>query len=198
MRKFDPEAPRIAEQDPTVTSPMRWITKSHLHLDRAATPWLVCRFVDPDAEFAFVDWDEPTPEEDAIPFGMAGVQLSAHDERGTCFHKVLIQYELTDPALVQMERIIASGVADALGTPPPVDQTETEATLGAALNRIGTGMGLAFGDEEHLRAAMALYEAVFALCQMMVLSSDVVERMPARLPERMRYLRDAVGRSDVR
>ena len=172
---------------------MRWITKSHLHLDRVATPWLIVRFVDPDAEFAFLGWDDAVADAEAIPFGVADVELSAHDERGTCFHKVLLRYGLTDPALAQMERIIASGVADALGLPAPSEQTAVEATLGAALNQIGTGMGLAFGDEQHLKAGMALYEAIFALCQMMVLSPGVADDSPARLPERLRYLREAVG-----
>ena len=44
---------------------MRWVTRSHLHLDRVATPWLIRRFLDPAAEFLFVDWDESAPNDDA-------------------------------------------------------------------------------------------------------------------------------------
>jgi hypothetical protein len=199
IQRLRSPSPHDGSDDVLGLTKMRWITRSHLHLDRAATPWLVARFVDPDAEFSFVGWDDrPLDDEDAIPFGISGVDLSSHDERGTCFHKVLVRYELRDPALAQMERIIASGVADALGTSPPDRQTDSEAILGAALNRIGTGMGLAFDDDEHIRVAMSLYEGVFALCQMMVLSPGVLNDVPDGLPERMRYLRDAVGRVDVR
>lgn len=174
---------------------MRWITKSHLHLDRVATPWLIARFVDPAAEFGFAAWDAQPAEDDGTRwFGVAGVQLSAHDGDGTCFAKVLRAYDLDDPALVLMERVIASGVADALGTPPPPEQTEQEATLGAALNEIGKGLAIAFDDDRHLRAGMALYEALYALCQVKVLAPDVALDVPAALPDRVEYLRRAVGR----
>src|SRR3954447_1080800 len=138
---------------------MRWVTRSHLHLDRVATPWLIARFVDAEAVFGFLASGEEPDGED-IPFGLPGIELSSHDERGTCFRKVLERYELADPALSQMERLIASGVADALGTPPPEGQTEDEATMGRALNQLGSGMGIALSDDEHLRAGMALYEGV--------------------------------------
>ncbi len=174
---------------------MRWITKSHLHLDRVATPWLIARFVDPVAEFRFVTWDAQPAEDDATRwFGVPGVELSSHDDDGTCFAKVMRAYDLDDPALVLMERVIASGVADALGSPPPQEQTEQEATLGAALNQIGSGLGIAFDDDQHLEAGMALYEALYALCQVQVLPSDVGLDLPAALPDRVEYLRRAVGR----
>jgi hypothetical protein len=174
---------------------MRWMTRSHLHLDRVATPWLISRFVDPDAEFAFVEWDtEPTEAAGATWFGLPGVELAAHDADGTCFHKVIVRYELDDPALALMDRVVSSGVADALGTAPPQGQTEFEAATGATLNQIGVGMGVAFDDEHHLEAGMALYEGIYALCQVRLLAADVLENLPGTMPERVALLRDAVGR----
>jgi hypothetical protein len=175
---------------------MRWVTKSHLHLDRVATPWLIARFVDPAAEFVFVDWDlQVAAEGDAIPFGVPDVELSSHDAGGTAFRKVVARYGLDDPALALMERLVASGVADALGSAPPPGQTEEEAMLGAALNRLGAGFGIAFDDDEHLRAGMALYEAVYALCQVKALEAAVLREAPERLPARVSYLRRATGRA---
>jgi len=174
---------------------MRWITKSYLHLDRVATPWLIARFVDPDAEFLFAPWDAPASEDDGTRwFGVPGVELSSHDAGGTCFAKVMRAYRLDDPALVLMERVIASGVADALRTPPPAGQTEQEATLGVALNQLGSGLAIAFDDEHHLEAGLALYEALYALCQVQALPATVRDDVPAALPDRVEYLRRAVGR----
>jgi hypothetical protein len=173
---------------------MLWSTKSHLHLDRVATPWLIKRFVDPEAEFRFVDGLESVPlSEREYAFGMPLVTLSSHDERGTAFHKVLEKFELDDPALVLMERVIASGVADALGTAPPANQTDEEAIIGAALNRLGIGLGVAFDDPDHLRVGLGLYEGLYALCKVRALPDSVGDEAPADLGDRIAYLRSATG-----
>lgn len=175
---------------------MRWATRSHLHLDRVATPWLISRFVDREAEFEFFDWDvEPAEVEGVTWFGVPGVELSGHDAGGTCFHKVVVRFGLDDPALALMDRLVASGVADALGTPPPAGQTDFEAATGATLNQIGVGMGVAFADRRHLEAGMALYEAIYALCQVRLLPTEVLEDLPGTMPPRVALLRDSVGRT---
>jgi hypothetical protein len=178
------------------TGVMRWLTRSHLHLDRVATPWLIRRFVDPEAEFGFAEWDvEPGSEElDGTWFGVPGVELSSHDEGGTCFHKVLVRFELEEPALAQMDRVVAAGVAAALGTPTPAGQTDFEAATGETLNRLGLGMGVAFDDERHLEAGMALYEAIYAVCQIERLPPTLLEGLAGTMPERVALLRSALGR----
>ena len=62
--------------------PMKWITRSHVHVDRVACPWLITRFVDSDAEFLFVpasQIDEVAKETGAIPFDAPGVELGHHE-----------------------------------------------------------------------------------------------------------------------
>ena len=83
---------------------MRWATRRGCHVDRTACAWLIRRFIDPEAEFVFVgDPDEVTP--DATPFDMVGVELSHH--RGNCsFETFLERYELEDPVLVEIARIV--------------------------------------------------------------------------------------------
>jgi hypothetical protein len=105
---------------------MRWMTLGHLHLDRVASAWLIARFIDGQAEFAYLGWDEERPERaDLQLFGMPGLpELSSNDEHGTCFHKLLEKYEITDPALQLLERVVAAGVAHALDTSPPADLDE--------------------------------------------------------------------------
>src|SRR5689334_5326127 len=98
---------------------MKWVTRDHVHMDRVATPWLIRRFVDPDAEFVFVPLAKtlgPTLDTginlppDAIPFALPGVELGPHDAQGSTFRKVMRKYDLSEPALEFMARIIESGV----------------------------------------------------------------------------------------
>ena len=83
---------------------MRWATRRHCHIDRAACAWLIRRFLDPEAIFVFVDDPEEVPT-DATPFDMRGVELSHHG--GQCsFETFLRRYELDDPVLWDLARIV--------------------------------------------------------------------------------------------
>jgi hypothetical protein len=76
---------------------MRWATRAGIHVDRTACAWLIRRFVDPEAEFIFVDDPAEIPE-DATPFDMRGVELGHRG--GECsFEAVLRRYEFDDAAL---------------------------------------------------------------------------------------------------
>jgi len=83
---------------------VRWATRAGCHVDRAACAWLIRRYIDPHAEFVFVgDPDEVPP--DATPFDMPGVELSHH--RGNCsFESFLERYDLEDPVLMEIARIV--------------------------------------------------------------------------------------------
>jgi hypothetical protein len=83
---------------------MRWVTRSHCHVDRAACAWLIRRFVDRDAQISFVD-DPDEIDSDSTPFDIRGAQLSHHD--GDCsFETFLRVYELDDPVLWDVARIV--------------------------------------------------------------------------------------------
>jgi hypothetical protein len=84
---------------------MRYFTRWRPHVDRCASAWLLKRFVDPRAEFAFVE--EGGRLAGAIPFDMSGVELGHH--RGHCtFEAILAKHTLKDPALVELGRIVRS------------------------------------------------------------------------------------------
>ena len=54
---------------------MRWATRRNCHVDRAACAWLIRRFLDPEAEFVFVDDQDEVPA-DATAFDMRGAELA--------------------------------------------------------------------------------------------------------------------------
>jgi hypothetical protein len=83
---------------------MKWATRRHCHIDRAACAWLIRRFLDAEAEFVFVDDPDEVPA-DATAFDMRGVELSHHG--GDCsFETFLRRYDLDDPVLWDMARIV--------------------------------------------------------------------------------------------
>ena len=83
---------------------MKWATRRHCHIDRSACAWLIRRFIDVEAEFVFVDDPAEVPA-DATPFDMRGVELSHHE--GDCsFEAFLRRYELDDPILWDIARIV--------------------------------------------------------------------------------------------
>lgn len=82
---------------------MRWVTRSGIHIDRAASAWLIARFIDTDAVFAYVDDPADRPG-DATAFDMADCELTHHDDDIT-FETILRTYELDDPVLWAMAEI---------------------------------------------------------------------------------------------
>jgi hypothetical protein len=83
---------------------MIWATRTGVHIDRAACAWLIRRFVDPEATFVFVDDPTDVPAE-ATPFDMRGAELSHHGDDCT-FETMLKRYELADPVLWDIARIV--------------------------------------------------------------------------------------------
>ena len=141
---------------------MKWLTRSHVHVDRVACPWLITRFVDSEAEFVFApkgEIDRIAAESRAIPFDAPGVELGHH--AGRCsFESILLKYGLTDPALNRLARIVhAADVAEDIDTDP----------LGRGLEAIATGYSLRFPDDhENLAHQFALYDALYAWCRLEV------------------------------
>jgi len=83
---------------------MKWITRSHVHVDRVACPWLIKRFIDAQAEFLFVTAalvNETAKAEEAIPFDVKGAELG-HHESHCSFVSFINKYGLKDPALLAM------------------------------------------------------------------------------------------------
>jgi hypothetical protein len=83
---------------------MKWMTWEYVGIDRIGSAWLIRRFVDPAAELIFIPRDAAVPP-DAEPFDIPGARLSHH--RGHCtFHTILDEYNLGDPVLRRLARIV--------------------------------------------------------------------------------------------
>jgi len=141
---------------------MLWVTRSHVHVDRVACPWLIKRFVDSRAEFLFVPKSQievVAQQTGAIPFDAPGVELGHHE--GQCsFETILKKYGLTDPALARLSAIVHSAdISDDLGRDD----------IAPGLEAIATGFGLLFAnDQDNLDVQFYVYDALYAWCRLEV------------------------------
>jgi hypothetical protein len=143
---------------------MKWITRSHVHVDRVACPWLIMRFIDNEAEFLFVPKSQVgkvAEETGAIPFDAPGVELGHHEGRCS-FESILLKYELKDPGLLRMAKIVhAADVEADIDTDP----------LARGLEAIASGFSLRYpDDEENLANQFEVYDALYAWCRLEVVT----------------------------
>ena len=143
---------------------MKWITRERVKVDRVACPWLIKKFVDPQAEFLFVPRDkvmEIAERESAIPYDVKDVELG-HQGQECSFEAILKKYSLTnDPALVLLGKIVNG--AD-------TDNTLWKQPEGAGLEAVAEGLRhLGYADDRQLNAAeWIVYDALYAYCQQSV------------------------------
>ena len=136
---------------------MKWITRERPKIDRIACPWLVARFIDPQAEFLYVpaaDVMGVAAATDAIPYDVPGVEFGHHGDRCS-FDAFLDHYRLDDPALAKLAGIVRAADCDRLADAPEA----------AGLLAISRGLSLNFSDDhEMLRQGMVVYDALYAWC----------------------------------
>jgi hypothetical protein len=136
---------------------MKWVTRSHVHVDRVACPWLIKRFVDSQAEFVFVPSGqvaETAEREGAIPFDAPDVELG-HKGDKCSFDAIIEKYGLKDKALLRLARIVNAADTHRMGEEP----------LAAGFEAIAVGYSLRFpDDQENLRRQFEVYDALYAWC----------------------------------
>ncbi len=134
---------------------MKWVTRSHVHVDRVACPWLIKRFVDDQAEFIFVTRElvmETAKRENAIPFDVKGVELGHKD--GHCsFVSIMEKYKITDPTIKKLAEIINAA-----------DTGHPEASeYAAGMELIARGFSIMYPDDmKNLEEQFKVYDAVYA------------------------------------
>ena len=132
---------------------MRYCTRRRPQVDRCSSAWLLKRFVDPEAEFVFIEEGDRLPG--VVPFDVSGVELGHH--RGRCtFEAILTKHKLKDPALQELGRIIRSA-----------DLLDAEETLeGPGLDLLFRGLlHLTKDDHEVLMLAEPVLDALYAALQ---------------------------------
>ncbi|MCI4344318.1 MAG: chromate resistance protein [Thermoplasmata archaeon] len=154
---------------------MKWVTRAKAKVDRIACPWLILRFVDPSAEFLYVPADrvlEVARSEGATPFDTPGAELHHFLEDGqefVTFDALLRRYQLTDPALHELAKIVRkadAGVGDAVE--------------GAGLEAAALGFrAIAQDDFANQRLQFPLYDALYAYCQAKVKGGAQLEHAGA-------------------
>jgi len=94
---------------------MKWITRERVKVDRVACPWLIKKFIDPDAEFLFVPSEEVmtvAEREGAIPYDVKDVELGHHGKECS-FDAIVKKYNLDrDPAMVLLAKIVNGADTD--------------------------------------------------------------------------------------
>ena len=140
---------------------MKWITREKVKVDRVACPWLIKKFIDPQAEFVFLPGDTDwTSLKEGIVYDVPGCELGHHGE-DVSFDSILKKYGLTDPALALLAQIVCA--ADSQPTDPH--------PAGEGLRWIAFGFSaLGLSDHEILAREFVVYDALFAECQIRIAS----------------------------
>ncbi len=141
---------------------MKWVTREGAKTDRVACPWLIKRFIDPEAEFLFVPKDQVLTvarKEGGKSFDAPGADYTHRDNK--CSFEVLIEeYKLDDPALHALAQIVH-------GADIPADINLVPEAAG--LRAIAEGFYLSCPDDhEKLGREVPLYDALYAWCQQRV------------------------------
>lgn len=128
-----------------------WLTRPHPQIDRVASAWLIKTFIDPKARFAF--GPDPKAFPDAVPYDMAGVELT-HQGDDCTFETLLKRFSVRDRALEK----IAQMVHDA-----DLHDGKFQAPAVEGLDRVFEGFArLGWPDEKILQHGFASFDALYA------------------------------------
>ena len=142
-----------------VNSSSRWVTRERPKIDRIACPWLIRRFIDPDAEFLYVptsDVKRIASERNAEPYDIPDVEFS-HVGEQCSFDAFLKFFRLKeDPALRELAIIVRGADTSRLDLAP---QAPGLAAISLGLSRLYPD------DHQMLEHGMVMYDALYAWCR---------------------------------
>lgn len=154
--------------------PGKWVTRERPKVDRIACPWLIRRFIDPEAEFLYVPTDcvfGVAAETGAVAYDIPGAEPFSHDGELCSFDGFLKVYGISDPALDKLALIVRG--ADT-GRPELTPQS-------GGLLAISRGLSANFREDDYamLEAGMPVYDALYAWCRS--LQGETQTREPAEI-----------------
>jgi hypothetical protein len=134
---------------------MKWITRERPKIDRIACPWLIKKFVDPEAEFIYVPKEEvfkKAKELEAIPYDIPGAEYT-HDGQMCTFDYIVKKHEIIDPAIHQLATIVRGADTDNFQLAPQA----------AGLWAISAGLSYNYKDDHQmLQVGMEIYNALYS------------------------------------
>src|SRR5574337_1089378 len=141
---------------------MRWVTREFAKVDRIACPWLIKNFIDPAAEFVFLPAETHWAAiADGIVFDVPGCELG-HDGFECSFDAIIKKYQLDDPALLALAKIVRS--ADT--------SDKSHAAEGIGLEAIADGFRrIARDDHDNMAKQFVVYDALYAHCRAVAAST---------------------------
>jgi len=138
---------------------MRWVTREKAKVDRIACPWLIKKFVDPEAEFLFIPAEkvmQVAKEQNAIPFDVPAVELGHHGDKCS-FDAIIAKYNLQDKALLELAKIVRG--ADT------ANRTLTPESPG--LVAVAEGFrAITKDDFDNMNKQFSVYDALYEYCKM--------------------------------
>ena len=137
---------------------MKWVTRERARVDRIACPWLISRFIDREPTFLFVPSNQVlavAEREKAIPYDVPNVELGHHGDHCS-FDAFLDKYQLTDPALQTLSKIVRGADTDARELTPE----------SSGLYALATGFqAIAKDDHDNMAKQFPAYDALYAYCR---------------------------------
>jgi len=139
---------------------MKWVTRSHVHVDRIACPWLISKFIDKDPEFLFIPWPGPLPtSEMGTPFDFPNpdFELGHHDGKCT-FEAIIEKYNIKDSWVQEVAKIVhAADVASDIDKAPE----------GRGVEAISAGsIYIVQDDYDALEKGFIMYDALYVYVQL--------------------------------
>jgi hypothetical protein len=137
----------------------KWVTRERPKIDRIACPWLIRRFIEPEAEFLYVPTERVfavAGETGAIPYDIPGAEPFAHDGELCSFDAFIRHYALNDPALHRLALIVRGA-----------DTARHDlAPQSSGLHAISLGLSAMVPDDHAMLAhGMVIYDALYAWCR---------------------------------
>ncbi len=136
---------------------MKWVTRQRPKIDRVACPWLIRKFVDPGAEFLFVEPGrvlDVARQTGAVPYDIEGVELT-HVGPQCSFDAIIRKHGLSDPALDEMATIIRGADTNRHDLHPACP----------GVYAVLIGLSATFDDDDkQVEHGMVVCEALYAWC----------------------------------
>ena len=136
----------------------KWVTREHPKIDRIACPWLVSRFINPDAEFIYVPPDQVTGVAEqigGIPYDIKGAEFGHVGDRCS-FDAIVRIFDIKDPALDRVATVVRGADTSRRDLAPECE----------GLYAISFGLSANFPDDhEMLRHGLVIYDALYAWCR---------------------------------